>query len=177
VTRRHSRPIRVGYGDPPYLGQGRRLYAKHHSRAAQYDQVGTHATLIRRLADEFPDGWALSLTSTSLQVLLPLCPPKVRVAAWVKPFARFRPNVRPAHAWEPVIFAGGRKPARNAPLTRDRLACNPSQQTGLQGSKPREFCFWLFALLNLQPGDELVDLFQGTGAVTRCWREFCGGAQ
>ncbi len=39
------------------------------------------------------------------------------------------------------------------------------------GRKPVAFCAWLFDLLGMVPGDELVDLFPGTGAVTRAWRE------
>src|SRR5208282_5223367 len=52
-----------------------------------------HAELIERL--ETYDAWALSLSSTSLPEVLPLCPEGVRVGAWVKPFCSFRPNVNP----------------------------------------------------------------------------------
>ena len=40
------------------------------------------------------------------------------------------------------------------------------------GEKPERFCFWLFEVLGLRPGDELVDLFPGSGAVTRAWRRW-----
>jgi hypothetical protein len=40
------------------------------------------------------------------------------------------------------------------------------------GQKPDAFCFWLFEVLNLQPGDELVDLYPGSGAVTRAWQRW-----
>jgi hypothetical protein len=39
------------------------------------------------------------------------------------------------------------------------------------GRKPVAFCAWLFDLLGMVPGDELVDLFPGTGIVARSWRE------
>jgi tRNA/tmRNA/rRNA uracil-C5-methylase (TrmA/RlmC/RlmD family) len=37
------------------------------------------------------------------------------------------------------------------------------------GAKPSEFCFWVFDMLGARQGDELVDLFPGTGAVTQAW--------
>jgi hypothetical protein len=38
---------------------------------------------------------------------------------------------------------------------------------GLTGAKPAAFVSWLHVLLGWQPGDELVDLFPGTGVVGR----------
>ena len=40
-----------------------------------------------------------------------MCPAGVRVGAWVKTFCAFKKGVRPAYAWEPVIFTGGRNPS------------------------------------------------------------------
>jgi hypothetical protein len=34
------------------------------------------------------------------------------------------------------------------------------------------FCRWLFGLLGAAPGDQLDDLFPGSGAVTRAWAVF-----
>jgi hypothetical protein len=42
------------------------------------------------------------------------------------------------------------------------------------GRKPVAFVMWIFGLLGLQAGDEFVDLFPGSGAVTdthRAWLE------
>lgn len=36
---------------------------------------------------------------------------------------------------------------------------------GLTGAKPRAFCMWVFDLLNVQPGDQVDDMFPGSGAV------------
>lgn len=161
--------LKIAYADPPYLGCARRHYRRHHRHAADYDRLDTHAALIRRLVDEFPDGWALSCSSPSLRLLLPLCPPRVRVAAWLKPFCIFRPFVNPAYAWEPVLFMPARRRGRNEATQRDWLICNTTTRRGLAGAKPWEFCFWLFDLLGLQHGDTLVDLFPGTGTVKRAF--------
>jgi hypothetical protein len=120
------------------------------------------------------DGWALSTASGSLRELLPLCPPDVRVGAWVKPYAQFKPTVRPQYAWEPVIFHGGRHWKDRAGLTaRDWLTAMPVRPTaGVMGQKPEPFSWWVFRLLGAQPGDEFCDLFPGSGAVTRAWRRF-----
>jgi hypothetical protein len=35
--------------------------------------------------------------------------------------------------------------------------------------KPQAYCWWLFDALGAKPGDELVDVFPGSGAVARAW--------
>jgi hypothetical protein len=161
--------LRLAYADPPYLGLGS-YYAAHHDEAHIWDDLGAHRSLIARLAGY--DGWAMSLHSPSLHALLPLCPEGVRVAAWVKPFASFKPNVKPAYAWEPVIFSPGRKPPRETQTVRDWLAESITMQRGLTGAKPRKFCLWVFDLLGAERGDTLDDLFPGTNAVGSAWAEF-----
>ncbi len=158
--------MKVAYADPPYVGNAARYYRHHPDYGGEVD----HEALIQRLCDEFPDGWALSCHTPSLRVLLPLCPPDVRIGAWVKPFAVFKPGVNPGYTWEPVIFRGGRQPrGRGEETVRDWCAVPIALQRGLVGAKPDGVCFWIFAFLGLQPGDELVDLFPGTGAITRAW--------
>jgi len=132
-----------------------------------------HRELINRLVSEFPDGWALSCHTPSLYDLIPMCPRSTRIMAWVKPFAVFKPNVNPAYAWEPVLVSGGRKRGRDVPTVRDWVSANITLRKGLVGAKPEAFCFWLFEVLNMQPGDDFVDLFPGTGIVGTCWERFC----
>jgi hypothetical protein len=169
-------PLRVAFADPPYLGRAKKHYAKHHRRAAIWDRLETHARLIERLLCEFPDGWALSCGSTNLRALLPLCPRWVRIGAWVKPFAFFKPGVNPAYAWEPVLFTGGRRPGRRERCTvRDWIAVNNTFGMGLPGAKPLEFCLWICDLLNLRTGDTLVDLFPGTGIMKQAFQDYCRG--
>ena len=101
-----------------------------------YDSVEGHAALIERLCSEYPDGWAMSLSSPSLRTILPFCPEDARVMAWIKPFAAFKPNVGVAYAWEPVIFRGGRKRTRQQDTVRDWVAENITMMRGFPGAKP-----------------------------------------
>src|SRR5437660_6416981 len=84
---------RVAYADPPYIGQAMKRY-KHGPKCAEVD----HEALIQKLGTY--DGWALSCSSPSLRNLMALCPPGVRVGAWVKTFCSFT-RANPAFAWEP----------------------------------------------------------------------------
>ena len=153
--------MRFAYADPPYVGQSRKHYG---------GSEVNHRLLITHLVDEFPDGWALSCSTPSLRELLPLCPRDVRIGAWVKPFAIFKPNVNPGYAWEPVIFCGGRKHQRDEPTVRDWVSVNITLRRGLSGVKPDGFSRWVFDLLNVIEGDELIDVFPGSGAVSNAFR-------
>lgn len=169
--------MRFAYADPPYLGCCG-LYEHFHGEDDRcWNDVETHRLLIERLGDEFPEGWALSCSTPSLQTLLPLCPADVRVAAWVKTFCAFKRGVRPAYAWEPVIWRGGRNPGFGFPhappekggkqnTPKDFIAEPITLKKGLTGAKPARFCGWVLDLLNVQPGDLVEDLFPGTGALT-----------
>lgn len=156
---------RYAYADPPYLGCGK-LYADHHPDALEWDDPETHRTLVARLVDEYPDGWAMSLHVPSLATILPMCPPDVRVCAWVKPFAVFKPNVNPGYCWEPLVLSGGRaKRDRAEPTIRDYLAEPIALRKGLPGAKPLTFCLWVLDLLGYREGDQIDDLFPGTGSM------------
>src|SRR5678816_1459957 len=165
--------MKFAYAVPPYLGLAR-LYADMHPESGIWDDPETHRAFICRLSDEYPDGWVLSLHTPSLRTILPMCPDDVRVGSWVKPFASFKPGVPVAYAWEPVIFRGGRRRSKSELTTRDWVACNITLKRGFQGAKPRLFCRWVFDLLGANPGDQLDDLFPGSGAVTAAWDEWCG---
>lgn len=165
--------MKFAYADPPYIGQAKRHYSAD-PNCAEVD----HTELIARLQLEFPDGWALSASSPSLKIILPLCPDDVRIAAWVKSFCAFKRGVRPAYAWEPVIFRGGRNPVngfKHAPPERNGKQNTPKDfiiepitlKKGLVGAKPEKVCRWILELLNVQQGDEVVDLFPGTGIMGR----------
>lgn len=160
--------MRFAIADPPYVGQSAKHYGHHPDYAGEVD----HEALIQRLVADFPDGWALCCSSPSLRYLLPLCPEDVRVMAWVKPFCSFKPGVNPAYAWEPVLVYGGRPRTRGMNTVRDWLAANITLQRGLSGVKPDAFCYWLFEVLGMQAGDELADLFPGSGAVSRAWERY-----
>ncbi len=162
--------MKFAYADPPYLGCGKR-YLQYNPDALVWDDPETHRQLIVRLCDEFPDGWALSLHTPSLQTILPMCPDNVRVMSWVKPFASFK-SANPAFVWEPVIVRGGRKRTRWEPTLRDYISEPITLQRSVIGAKPEAFCFWIFDVLNIQPDDEFHDLFPGSGAVGRAYEEW-----
>lgn len=166
------RQLRTAFADPPYLGCARHY---DHPQAGEFNTIEGHQRLIARLVREFPDGWALSLSSPSLRRILPLCPPDARVAAWVKPFCVWKKGVNPVYGWEPVIWRGGRRRGLEAPAVRDWVSASVTVRKGVVGAKPPGFCLWLFQLLGLTPADELVDLFPGSRAVSRAWRQFQRG--
>jgi hypothetical protein len=179
--------VRFAYADPPYPGKSRRYYREHPDYAGEVD----HAALIDRLETEFPDGWALSTSAAALQRILPMCPQPIprgavgggtreqlRVLAWCKPLAQPGGRPGPLYGWEPVILRGGRRAgARTWP--RDWLVCSPEMYTlrpkpagHVTGAKPPPFLEWVFRCLGAQSGDELVDLFPGSGAVAAAWGAF-----
>lgn len=157
---------RFAYADPPYIG-----VAKRYPEQQEVD----HKALISRL--ETFDGWALSAKSNSLGEILRLFGDwgQPRIAAWTKTSAAARKNVRPVYAWEPVLFRSIRRPPDSEilldwHLTRAETP-NRNQQRVL-GQKPESFCFWLFGLLGARRGDEFVDIFPGSGAVSQAWLKF-----
>lgn len=163
--------MRFAYADPPYLGQCKR-YGHDHSIWGCWDDLETHVWFIQGLYENYPDGWALSATSTSLRDLLPHCP-QTRVAAWVKPFAAFKRNVRNAYTWEPVIVYGGRPSSKDGvPVTRDHwtdpeaLRESITMKKGLTGVKPAAFNEWVLKMLGYKEGDQLIDMFPGLGGMS-----------
>lgn len=175
-----NKAMRFAYADPPYLGCGQKLYGDRHEQAADCDDPEWHRRLIERLCDEFRDGWALSCHTPSLKVMLNMCPDDVRIGAWVKPFAAFKRNVTRAYAWEPVILRGGRPIPPTQPTVRDWIeapcvSASITMQRSFPGAKPAAVCQWVFDWLNMQPGDEFVDLFPGSGAVEEAYRGWLEG--
>lgn len=167
-------PLRVAYADPPYPNRAR-LYRRHRDFGGEV----AICPLICRLVNEFPDGWALSTSSESLGAVLRFCPASVRVAAWFRgerPTASFHP----LSAWEPVVYYGGR--ARKVDAERRRVDAlvhfaRPRRTDAERclGAKPAVFCYWLFDLLGLLPGDDLVDMFPGSGGVGLAFKLFGRG--
>jgi hypothetical protein len=168
-----ERTLLMAYADPPYIGQSKKHYGDHADYAGEVD----HGELIERLEQDYSDGWAVSLSSPSTQIMLDHCRDHgldlmagdLRLCAWTKPFAAFKRNVRVAYSWEPVLV----KPAERldgAIPTRDFIACPITMKRGLSGAKPEAVCHWLFAVMGLRPGlDQLDDLYHGSGAVARAW--------
>ncbi len=160
-----ARPLRFAYADPPYPRLARRYYRDR----PEYRGEVNHAELIASLEASGYAGWALSTGAYALRELLPLCPPCARVCAWVKPIGVSSKTYGLHNTWEPLIVVVGR---RRRPGVRDWLRAHPARKGGdLPGRKPLAFCAWLFDCLGMLPGDDLVDLFPGTGIVSRAWAE------
>lgn len=164
--------MRFAYADPPYIGQAKRHYA-HDPNCAEVD----HAALAREL--ETFDGFALSCKSDArdLAWLIGLFTKPVRLGMWFKPFCSFKPGVPVAYAFEPVIWWSSRARTREQDTVRDwieapAVSANITLRRGLAGAKPAKFCYWLFEVLNMEAGDEFVDMFPGTGAVSEAWERF-----
>jgi len=163
-TENPAYPRRLAYADPPYPGQ-----AARYAPGAEVD----HAALVNKLRGF--DGWALSTSSSALRDVWNLCP-EARCAAWLKTYA-VNGWSRVRWSWEPVLFVTDRRgiaPGERSSVW-DGLVCSPSCARGSWseisskggGSKPYEFVRWMLALLDYQPGDELTDLFPGSGNVSR----------
>ena len=155
--------MRLAYADPPYPGKSAELYGDHPDYAGEVD----HAALIAEL--ETFDGWALSTSSRSLRDVIALCPPDVRVLAWV--------NHSIGRSWEPVLVKSAR-PIATQHMPLDWIRDEPeafqwrTPPPGyVIGRKPPEFCRWVFRWLGAIAGgeDSLADLFPGSGAVGDAW--------
>jgi hypothetical protein len=169
--RRATEPLRLAYADPPYPGLAERYYRDH----PDFDDEVDHRALLSSLQDF--DGWALSTSARALPRVLWLTVEldiDVRVGSWHRG-ARPTRSAWPLNGWEPVVYAGGRRLVQepsDAPrdaldyVSRPRLT-DPNR---VVGSKPSAFAFWVFELMGARPGDDLVDLFPGSGGIARAWR-------
>ena len=151
------------YADPPYVGCSH-LY--DHPDAARWDDPTEHIQLMHDMHGKYA-GWALSASAPSLRELLPDAPEGTRVGPWVKPFAAYKRNVRVAYTWEPVLFNRTLPRREGEPVGRDHLSCGITLRRGFIGAKPEPFTRWLYVLLGALPTDIIVDLFPGSGAVSR----------
>jgi hypothetical protein len=159
--------VRIAYADPPYPGMAD-VYRDHPDYGGEVD----HRALVERLERDF-DGWVLHTHVPGLRLLereriLPET--GIRICQWIKPFAAFKRNVSVAYAYEPVII----KPARRRPYdglttVRDWISSPITLRRGLVGAKPEHVCHWAFEIVGAERGDDLDDLFPGTGAVMRAW--------
>lgn len=159
---------RIAYADPPYPGQAHR-YAGGRE---------VNLPLLVAYLREF-DAWALSTSASALRDVWNLCP-EARCAAWAKTNA-INGWSRVRWSWEPVLFATDRRGL--APGDRstvwDALVARPDCRPGTNpggwkevpgfggGAKPSAFTHWIIDLLDVDDDDEFVDIFPGSGAVTR----------
>jgi hypothetical protein len=169
--------VRLAYADPPYLGCCG-LYGHHHEAPfGCWDHTENHYRLVSMLAEEY-DGYVLHLSTPSLPDYCAAMrdyeqDQNWRTMSWVKPFAAFKANVPVAYAWEPVIVKPARKPeVTGRAIMRDWIDAPITMERGTVGAKPERVCMWAFEMMGAHPDDELVDLFPGSGAVTRAWEKW-----
>ena len=170
-----ERSLNVAYADPPYEGESKQHYGSHKDFAGEVD----YAELVRLLAKNFPDGWALSMKQATLRSVLNVCVVelglKVKIGVWCKRNPTLKKNVNPTYAWEPVVFCGGRRRQGDRAFLLDWIDCPATIQRNdggklFVGRKPAKFCYWVFGMLGLNGNDELTDLYEGTGSVAWAWK-------
>jgi hypothetical protein len=180
--------MKLCIADPPYLGRAVRWYgeggcgygnginqADNHPEAYLWDIPETHKQLVRDLERDF-DGWAIAMSVHSLSTYLEVVETEsrngIRVCVWHKPAAVTSGN-RVTNSWEPVLIRmpANRKGWKSGGVrTSDVMTCNPLR-SGFVGSKPKEWTHWVLDLLGYQEGDEVIDLFEGSGAVAQALKE------
>lgn len=179
-------PIRVAYADPPYPGCAR-FYSipgtpEYHPNAGEWDDPARHVRLMEDLDRDFPDGWALSTSAIALEDLRPR-PAGSRVAVYCHPGVQNAKIGKDVAAvtfmWEAVIYRVPLVARGTRVSTPDCLwaSAGHGHTSGFYGSKPPKFCRWILSLLRLggHEADEFVDLFPGSGNVTRAWEELRAG--
>lgn len=180
---------RLAIADPPYppftgvggrknrasrwYGTGQRSTkdkpADLHVGADEWDDPQRHASLVEELCDTF-DGWALATSADGLSVY-PI-PSACRVMVWVKTNAMPGAH-RIRNSWEPVIVyppVGRRSNRGGVGSTPDVLTC-AAPRIGFIGAKPDQWTRWVLSAMTYQPGDAVVDMFPGSGAVARVLSE------
>ena len=168
-----DRPMKFAYSDPPYPGLARRFYGDHPDFGGEVD----HEDLIHRLMRDYPDGWALSTSAAATKRVWAMCPESTRLCIFGNG-PRVVKSYQPLRAYEAVLLYGGRP--RSQPVAEDLSDLfvfggrQHSHPGALPGMKPAGFCEWVFKLLGATVGDELDDLFPGSGAVARAWALFTG---
>ena len=178
-----SRSVRLAIADPPYppfVGAGgvkpraSRWYgdaplsatdrpADVHVDASEWDDPARHRRLLSDLLNGY-DGFAIATTPDGIAAYGPL-PPGLRIMAWVKPN-----GVPGAHrlrsCWEPVLLyppADRRSNRGGVGMVPDVLTANKPGE--FIGAKPHAWTWWVLDALSYREGDEVDDLFPGSGRV------------
>jgi hypothetical protein len=144
--------------------------ADNHPEAHIWDQPETHRQLVKDINKNY-DGWAIAMSVHSLSTYLSEIETDsrngVRICVWHKPSSAPSGN-RITNHWEPVLIKvpKTRKGWSTGQHTKDVLTCTP-KKIGFVGAKPEEWTRWVLDLLGYQDGDEVDDLFIGSGSVTQ----------
>ena len=178
--------MKLCIADPPYLGRASEWYGKRglttesrnknisyrpadqHANAEMWDEISTHADLVKRLIAEY-DGWAIAMAHDNLRDYLPLIPAAVpiRIGIWTK--QPLPGAARVLNCYEPVIvrIPEGRRSSIGCtgPHPRDSVSIK-RDSNGFTGAKPSAWTRWILDMLGYDAEcDEVDDLFHGSGAV------------
>ena len=175
--------MKIAIADPPYLGRAVRWYgvggcgdgygkgqADQHPEAYLWDQPQTHQQLVKDLDEQY-DAWAIAMSvhslSTYLQVVETDSRNGIRVGVWHKPSAS-PSGSRIANHWEPVLFRipADRRAWGKGESVKDVFSA-PPLRSNFVGAKPPSWTEWVLDVLGYMPGDEVTDIFAGSGAVTK----------
>lgn len=180
--------MRLAIADPPYLGRAALWYggkgrskqgsqgracgrgdgaAEFHPEAHRWDDPMEHLALMSAMNADY-DGWALAASGKSIAPLIGHAELLgARLAIWHVTNA-IPDGCRVRNTWEAVLYKipDGRKAVGSGHRVPDLLsAAHPV--SGFVGAKPDRWTHWVLDLMGFQPGDEVVDMFPGSGAVER----------
>lgn len=180
--------MRLAIADPPYLGRAALWYGgkgrskqgttgraagrgdlapEFHPSAAEWDDQARHLGLLAQL-DAGYAGWAMAASAKTLPLFASGIPVRARIAIWRVTNA-IPDGARVATVWEPVIIRvpEGRRAYGTGHAVPDVLSA-PHPMKGFVGTKPDAWTHWVLDMLGYQPNkDEVVDLFPGSGSVSR----------
>lgn len=179
--------MKLAIADPPYLGRAATWYGgkgragkgtpgrargrsaidvEFHPDAAAWDDPDMHRSLLASLATDY-DGFAMAASAKTLPAIADAIPDRARIAVWEVTNA-IPDGSRIRHSWEPVIVRvpQGRRAHGTGHVVSDVLHA-PHPQSGFVGSKPELWARWVLDMLGYRLGDEVTDLFPGSGAVSR----------
>lgn len=170
--------MRFAIADPPYLGRADRWYgdgtghgrghgrADYHPDAMKWDSPRAHVSLLDDI--QAFDGWAIAMHESSLSLYLSYAPEDAHVGVWVRGNA-IPTGSRVRALWEPVLYRiPPSRRGRGEGAGEDDVLSAGITHGGFVGRKPEAWTHWLLRLLGvrLDLGDEVSDLFPGSGAVS-----------
>jgi hypothetical protein len=177
--------MRLAIADPPYYGRANRYYGSgsgggggnrkvykpdYHPEAHIWDTKEAHYRLVEQLNESY-DSWVIAMSSHNLDIYLQHLEigsgTNYRVCAWIKPTS-VPSGSRIRNGWEPVLLklADSRKSRSQGIRTVDYLIANPLR-SGFLGAKPFAWTHWVLDLMGYEIGDQVDDLFNGSGAVNK----------
>ena len=179
--------LKLAIADPPYLGRANRWYgdgcgdgygigrADSHPEAKKWDNPQAHIDMVHELNSNY-DSWAIAMTVHSLSTYLSAIDTDsrngIRVMSWIKP-AAVTSGSRVTNSWEPVIvkIAKERRGWTTGVHIKDYLLAAP-MRSGFIGAKPEAWTHWVLDAMGYVEGDEVTDIFSGSGAVTHALNSY-----